>query len=103
MQPGPRRPSIAVRVLSAMAVLALAGTYLAAQIDYLRRHTVGFPPVDVRRYWLLQIKYIWVRGLGAAALLAFLAFLLHRRIRKGDGATAPDAQESPPPAGASSM
>jgi hypothetical protein len=74
----PRRPRIVVRVLSAMAVLAVAGTYLAAQIDFVRRHTLGFPPLDVRRYWLLQIKFIWVRGLGAALLLAAIAFLLHR-------------------------
>jgi hypothetical protein len=76
---GPRRASAAVRLLSAMAVLAVAGTYLAAQIDFLRRHTLGFPPLDVRRYWVLQIKFIWVRGLGAALLLALAAFLIHRR------------------------
>jgi hypothetical protein len=78
---GPRRPSVAVRVLSAMAVLTVAGTYVAAQIDFVRRHTLGFPPLDVRRYWLLQIKFIWVRGLGAALLLAALAVLLHRLAR----------------------
>jgi hypothetical protein len=76
---GPRRASAAVRLLSAMAVLAVAGTYLAAQIDFLRRHTLGFPPLDVRRYWVLQIKFIWVRGLAAALLLALAAYLLHRR------------------------
>ena len=73
-----RRASVAVRVLASMAVLAVAGTYLAAQIDFVRRHTLGFPPLDVRRYWLLQIKFIWVRGLGAALVLAAAAFLLHR-------------------------
>jgi hypothetical protein len=75
---GRRRPSVAVRVIAAMAVLAVAGTYLAAQIDFVRRHTLGFPPLDVRRYWVLQLKFIWVRGLGAALLLAAAAFLLHR-------------------------
>jgi hypothetical protein len=69
---------LAVQLLAAMAVLAVAGTYLAAQIDFVRRHTLGFPPLDVRRYWLLQIKFIWVRGLGAALLLAAIAFLIHR-------------------------
>jgi len=75
---GPRRPLVVVRLLAAMAVLAVAGTYLAAQIDFVRRHTLGFPPLDVRRYWLLQIKFIWVRGLGAALLLAAIAFVIHK-------------------------
>jgi hypothetical protein len=75
---GPRRVSPVVKLLSAMAVLAVAGTYLAAQIDFVRRHTLGFPALDVRRYWFLQIKFIWVRGLGAALVLATAAFLLHR-------------------------
>jgi hypothetical protein len=66
-------------VLASMAVLAVAGTYLAAQIDFVRRHTLGFPPLDVRRYWVLQLQFIWVRGLGGALLLALAAFVLHRR------------------------
>jgi hypothetical protein len=74
----PRRVSPLVKLLSAMSVLAVCGTYLAAQIDFVRRHTLGFPALDVRRYWFLQIKFIWVRGLGAALLLAAAAFLLHR-------------------------
>jgi hypothetical protein len=78
MEQPPRRVSVPVRVFSALSVLALAGTFLAAQIDFVRRHTLGFPPLDVRRYWLLQIKFIWVRGLGAALVLALVAFLLHR-------------------------
>jgi hypothetical protein len=77
--PGPRRVAPVVRILAALAVLAVAGTYLAAQIDFVRRHTLGFPPLDVRRYWVLQIKVIWARGLAAALLLAAAAFLLHRR------------------------
>jgi hypothetical protein len=77
--PPERRPvSPAVKLLSAMAVLAVVGTYLAAQIDFVRRNTLGFPAIDVRRYYLLQIKFIWVRGLGAALVLAAAAFLLHR-------------------------
>jgi hypothetical protein len=76
---GPRRVTPVVRILAALAVLAVAGTYLAAQIDFVRRHTLGFPPLDVRRYWVPQLKLIWARGLGAALLLAAAAFLLHRR------------------------
>jgi hypothetical protein len=71
----------AVRVLAALAVLTLAGTYLAAQIDFLRRHTLGFPPIEPKRYWWPQITHIWFPGLGAALLLGAVAFLLHRRNR----------------------
>jgi LPXTG-motif cell wall-anchored protein len=70
-----------VRVLAALAVLTLAGTYLAAQIDFLRRHHVGFPPIEPRRYWWPQVTHIWLPGLGAALLLAAAAFLLHRKNR----------------------
>jgi hypothetical protein len=70
-----------VRVLAGLAVLTVAGTYLAAQVDFLRRHTVGFPPIDPRRYWLPQVTHIWAPGLGAALVLAAAAFVLHRRNR----------------------
>ena len=82
-----RRPPAArpvdrrVRVLAGLSVLAIAGTYLAAQIDFLRRHTLGFPPIEPKRYWWPQITHIWLPGLGAALLLAAGAFLLHRRSR----------------------
>jgi|SRR3954451_10163528 hypothetical protein len=82
-----RRPSPArtvdarIRVLGALAVLTLVGTYLAAQIDFLRRHTLGFPPVEPKRYWWPQVTHIWAPGLGAALVLALAAFVLHRRNR----------------------
>jgi hypothetical protein len=69
------------RVLAALAVLSVAVTYLAAQIDFLRRHTLGFPPIEPKRYWWPQITHIWLPGLGAALLLAGVAFALHRRSR----------------------
>jgi len=71
-----------VRVLGALSVLTVAGTYLAAQIDFLRRHTLGFPPVEPKRYWWPQFTHIWVPGLGAALVLALAAFVLHRRNRR---------------------
>ena len=74
-----RAVAIAARVFSALAVLTAAGTYLAAQIDFVRRHTVGFPPMPPARYWLPQIEEIWVPGLGATFFFAGVAFLLHRR------------------------
>jgi hypothetical protein len=69
------------RVLAALAVLTVAGTYLAAQVDFLRRHTLGFPPIEPRRYWLPQVTHIWLPGLAAAVVLAAAAFVLHRRNR----------------------
>jgi hypothetical protein len=71
-----------VRVLGAMSVLTVAGTYLAAQIDFLRRHTLGFPPIEPKRYWLPQLTHIWMPGLGAALVLGLAAFVLHRRNRR---------------------
>ena len=79
--PDARPVDLPVRLLAALAVLTVAGTYLAAQVDFLRRHTLGFPPIEPRRYWWPQVTHIWLPGLGAALLLAAAAFLLHRRSR----------------------
>jgi len=76
--PAARPVDVRVRVLAALSVLAVAATYLAAQIDFLRRHTLGFPPVEPKRYWLPQLTHIWLPGLGAALVLAVAAFVLHR-------------------------
>lgn len=67
-----------VRVLAGAAVLCVSGTFVAAQIDYVRRHEYGISPT---RYWLPQLTHIWLPGLGAALLLAAAAFALHRRRR----------------------
>lgn len=74
-----RAVSIATRVCAAIAVLSAAGTYLAVQIDFVRRHTLGFPPMPPARYWLPQIEQIWAPGLGITFFFAGIAFLLHRR------------------------
>jgi hypothetical protein len=76
--PGPQAgllPGRAVRVLATLAVLALVGSYVAAQVDFLRRHQPGIPPV---RYWLPQLRTIWGPGLAAAAVCAAAALILHR-------------------------
>jgi hypothetical protein len=74
----PGRSSPRVRLLASAAVLALAGTYLAAQIDLVRRHQPGIAPF---RYWLPQVQRIWLPGVGLALVLGIAAFLLHRRSR----------------------
>jgi hypothetical protein len=60
-------------------VLATALTFLAAQIDFVRRNHIGIAP---ERYWKPQLLRIWLPGLGIALGLAALAFVLHRRGRR---------------------
>jgi hypothetical protein len=67
-----------VRILGALATLSLPATYMAAQIDFVRRHTMGIPP---QRYWLPQFTHIWVPGLAATIIFALAAFALHRRVK----------------------
>lgn len=76
--PGPRRASLAVRLLASLAVLVVAATYVAAQADLLRRHRPGIAPGV---YWTPQLLQIWLPGLAAAAALGGAAFVLHRRAR----------------------
>jgi hypothetical protein len=59
-------------------LLAVAATFLLAQIDFARRHVIGIP---AERYWSPQLRQIWLPGLGLAAVLGALALVLHRRGR----------------------
>ena len=67
------------RVLASVAVLAVAFTFLAAQVDFVRRNRIGITP---ERYWRPQLLQIWLPGLGLALVLLVLAFVLHRRGRR---------------------
>ena len=73
------RAEQAVRVFASLALLALVGTYVAAQVDLVRRHHPGVDPV---RYWLPQLSQIWLPGLAGAAVLAAVAFALERYARR---------------------
>ncbi len=64
------------RVFAALSVMIAVGTFVAAQIDYIRRHYPGIPPM---KYWLPQTFYIWGPGLGAAVGLGMVAFALERQ------------------------
>jgi len=75
------RPGLGARLFASAAVLTLAGTFLAAQIDFFRRHTMGSPRMSPERYWLPQLTHIWLPGLAAALMCATVAFVLHRRGR----------------------
>jgi hypothetical protein len=76
--PSPSSPR-APRILAAVALLTVAGTFLLAQIDFARRHHIGIAP---ERYWKPQLLQIWLPGLGLALVLSLLAFVLHRRGRR---------------------
>ncbi len=65
-----------VRILGVLATLSLPATYLATQIDFVRRHTMGIAP---HRYWLPQFTHIWAPGLAATIIFTLAAFALHRR------------------------
>ena len=67
------------RVLAALALLAVAGTFLAAQVDFARRNHIGITP---EHYWRPQLLQIWLPGLGLSLVLLVLAFVLHRRGRR---------------------
>jgi hypothetical protein len=67
-----------VRLLAGLATLSLPGTFLAAQIDFLRRHSPGIAP---QKYWIPQLARIWLPGLVATLFFALAAFVLHRRAR----------------------
>ncbi len=73
--PSPRAP----RAFASAALLAVAATFLFAQIDFARRHRIG---ITSERYWWPQLLQIWLPGLGLAAVLGAIAFVLHRRGRR---------------------
>jgi hypothetical protein len=67
------------RIVGSLACLASASTFLAAQIDFVRRHRFGISP---EKYWLPQLSRIWIPGLGFTLVLGVFAFALHRRGRR---------------------
>ena len=77
MNTSPRQRS--PRVLASLALLAVASTFLAAQVDFVRRNHIGITP---ERYWRPQLLQIWLPGIGLALVLLVIAFVLHRRGRR---------------------
>jgi hypothetical protein len=69
----------AVRVFATLSLLAVVATYVAAQVDFLRRHEPGITPI---KYWLPQVRLIWAPGLALALVCALAAFALHRWKRR---------------------
>ncbi len=64
------------RALGAAALLAAAGTFLAARIDFVRRHQPGVAPA---RYWVPQLTHIWLPGLALTAVFGSFAYFAWRR------------------------
>jgi hypothetical protein len=64
------------RVLITLSLCTLVGTYVAAQVDFLRRHQPGIAP---ERYWWPQLTHVLLPGLAAAVVLALGGWLLARR------------------------
>jgi hypothetical protein len=73
------RPQRVPSTLAALAILAVAFTFFAAQIDFARRNRIG---ITVEHYWWPQLTQIWLPGLGLACVLGLAAFVLHRRGRR---------------------
>lgn len=73
------RASVVVRLFATLAVAAAVTTYVAVEVDLVRRH---FPGVDPIKYWLPQVQQITLPGLGATCLFALLALGLHRLRRR---------------------
>jgi hypothetical protein len=71
----PRGP----RIFASLAVLSFAATFLAAQIDFARRHQIG---ISLERYLWPHLLQIWLPGTGATAAFAVVALILHRRDRR---------------------
>jgi len=71
LPPGPR-------IFASLAALSFAATFLAAQIDFARRHHIG---ISTQRYLWPQVLQIWLPGLATTAVLAMVALILHRRGR----------------------
>jgi hypothetical protein len=72
-------PTLAVRLLATLSVAAFVTTYVATEVDLVRRH---FPGIEPAKYWLPQFRQITLPGLGATLLCAVLAYTLHRLRRR---------------------
>lgn len=67
------------RILMCLAVLAFVGTYVATQVDFLRRHRPGISPAAYLQPQALQIL---APGLGLAAAFGIAAVIVTRFRRR---------------------
>lgn len=69
-------PRLAARLLASLAVVVFAATFVATQIDFVRRHRPGIAPEVYLRPQALQVL---APGLSLGVALAFSAWLVARR------------------------
>lgn len=69
-------PRFAARLLASLAVVVFAATFVAAQMDFVRRHRPGIAP---QVYLQPQALQVLAPGFGLGAALAFSAWLVARR------------------------
>ena len=67
-------------MFASLALLALVGTYVAAQVDFLRRHHPGIAPG--RGTGCRSCADLAARAGARAAVLAVVAFVLERYARR---------------------
>jgi hypothetical protein len=70
---------LVVKLFATLSVGAFAITFVAIEIDLVRRH---FPGIEPGKYWLPQFRQITLPGLGATLFCAALAYALHRLRRR---------------------
>ena len=73
---GPRWPA---RLFATLSVAAVVGTFVAVEVDQVRRH---FPGIDPAKYWLPQLQQVTLPGLGAGLVLGLIAFAFHKLGRR---------------------
>jgi hypothetical protein len=71
--------AIAVKIFATIGLGAFVATYVAVEVDLLRRHFPGIEPV---KYWLPQLEQVTLPGLAATLFAAAVAFALHRWKRR---------------------
>lgn len=73
---------LGARILMGLAVLAFVGTYVATQVDFIRRHRPGISPAAYLQPQALQIL---APGLGLSAALGIAAAITVRFRRRPAG------------------
>jgi hypothetical protein len=67
------------RLFATLAVGAVVVTFVAVEVDQVRRH---FPGIDPTKYWLPQLQQVTLPGLGAGLLCALIALAFHKLGRR---------------------
>lgn len=77
--PGPLPPRLPARIFATLALCAVVATYVAVEVDIVRRHHPGIEPA---KYWKPQWEQVIMPGLAAALFCAIVALVLHKLTRR---------------------